>query len=232
MLSHIVFLLNDHLLPLIQTTIDNIIFYYEEHQEPRYHEALRKDPCTVAQTFQKAGWGACAEARGLETTPRFVGGHWAPPWAPLEEAAAARAHTQHRGERQVSSGSGASLRPGLGGGLPTDNFGGEVRARVSCRRGLTLELCQFQQSYSSVTQGATFMRSDGTVIRMPLGLEISAHKGVFCLGSSWGNSDRLGWKLRGFLTLKPHKTQCQEQRDVAFLLMLLRQCLTGGGGKR
>lgn len=75
------------------------------------------------------------------------------------------------------------------------------------------------------------MRSDGMVITMPPGLEISAHKGIFCLGSSWGNSDRLGWKLRVFLTLKPHKTQCQEQRDVAFLLRLLCQCLTGGGGR-
>lgn len=75
------------------------------------------------------------------------------------------------------------------------------------------------------------MRSDGTVIKVPPGLEISAHKGIFCLDSSWGNSDRLGWKLRGFLTLEPHKTRYQEQRDVAFLLTLLCQCLTGGGGK-
>jgi len=50
---------------------------------------------------------------------------------------------------------------------------------------------------SSVEQGATFMRSDGMVITMPPGLEIPARKGIFCLGSSWGNSDSLGWKLWG-----------------------------------
>lgn len=69
------------------------------------------------------------------------------------------------------------------------------------------------------------MRSDETVVMMLTGLETSAHKGIFCLGSSWGNSDSLGWEL------KPHKTQCQEQRDVAFLPMLPCHCLTGGSGQ-
>lgn len=175
-LSHVVFLLSGHLLPLIQTTIDNRICYYQEHQEPRYHEALHKDTWTAAQTLQKAGRGAWAEARGLDTPPRFVGGHQSTPMSPPGRGCAAQVCTQHRGERQVSFSSGASLRP--------DNFGGEVGAQVSCRRGLTLELCQFQQSCSSVNQGATFMRTDGMVTMMSPGLEISTHKGVFCLGSS------------------------------------------------
>lgn len=147
MLSH-VFLLSGHLLPLIQTTIDNRICYY---QEPRYHEALHKDTWTAAQTLQKADRGAWAEARRLETPSRFVGGHQSTPTSPPGRGCAAQVCTQHRGERQVSFSSGASLRP--------DNFGGEVGAQVSYRRDLTLELCQLQQSCSSINQGATFMRS-------------------------------------------------------------------------
>lgn len=123
-----------------------------------------------------------------------------------------QAYTQHRRERQVSSRSGARLRPGLRGLWAIDNFRGDVGVQVSCRKGLTLELCQLQQSYSSVNQGAMFKRSDRTDIMMHPGLEVSVCKVIFYLGFSWGNSDRLGWKSQVFLTLKPCKTRCQEQR--------------------
>lgn len=62
-------------------------------------------------------------------------------------------------------------------------------------------------------------------------LRTSAHKSIFCLDSDRGNSNKLGWKLQGFLTLEPHESWCQEERCEHCLLILLCHGLRQGGGK-
>lgn len=159
--------------------------------------------------------------RGKRAMPEFVGRHQAPLWAPLEEAAPHELipspTDRHRSALAPEPGWGHSS----GQVCPQTTLGAWLCCRRAINWAVPIPAILFSHKPGSYTHEVRWHGYNRT----------SAHKGIFCLGSDRGNSNKLGWKLRGFLTLEPHKSQCQEERCEPCLLILLCHGLRKSGGK-
>lgn len=133
------------------------------------------------------------------------------PMSPPVRSFITQVYTQRRRERQVSSSSGATLRSGLSGGLPTNNVGGETGAPVSCRRGL---------SWALTIPAILLYCKPGSYIHE---VKWDSHNdaswpGNLCIqryllpGLLLGDFRQARMEIRGSSYIRKHTKQCQEQR--------------------